>query len=178
MNGIDNPAEILDLVDANDKPIGSIKRSEIPRLEEDKRGFVRAMLVFLENAEGKLWIPIRAHSKKVAPGGLDASAGEHVAAGETYKEAAIRGLQEETNIKADAAKLKYAGTIAPFKGIPYFHKIYLYPFTATPRYNKDDYEAYEWLTPRQIIVKLTTGAKAKEILLPAIKLLDKEGGQV
>ncbi len=38
---IDNPDEILDLVNAEDKVIGTILREEVPRLTENKKGFVR-----------------------------------------------------------------------------------------------------------------------------------------
>lgn len=171
MSQIDNPEEKLDLVDSQDRPIGAIKRSEVLDLEKSKRGFTRAVLVFLINDKGELWIPMRAAHKKIAPGGLDASAGEHVGFGESYDGAAIRGLFEELHIQAKAGELSYIGTVPPFSGMPYFHKIYLYPWDDVLAYNEDDYSSYEWMTPAALLDRLRAGAKAKEILLPSVKLL-------
>ena len=168
---IDHPEEKLDLVDANDQPIGVIDRAEILQLEENKRGFARAVLVFLLNEDGQLWIPVRAPHKKVAPNGLDGSVGEHVGQGETYEAAAIRGMDEELAIKSSADELEYVGTVPPFPGIPYFHKVYLYSSNDIPSYNKDDMAGYEWLAPQQLVDRLESGAKAKEIMLPAVKLI-------
>ena len=171
MAEIDNPTELLDLVDGNDQVIGTMHRQQILELEQTKAGFARACLIFLLSAENHIWIPARADHKKVAPGGFDASVGEHVAQGETYDAAAIRGLQEEVHLQADPSRLRHIGDVPPFGGMPYFHRIYTYPAQDTPAYNHDDYKSDQWLLPKDLRQLLIDGAKAKEILLPAVDLL-------
>ena len=62
------------------------------------RPFLRAAEAFIQNREGKLWIPTRKLHKRIAPGGLDYSMGEHVKAGEDYLQVVIGGFQEELNL--------------------------------------------------------------------------------
>lgn len=168
---MDEPDEQLDLVDENDTPIGRISRREIPLLEESKRGYTRAVGVFIINDQGRLWTPRRQSDKKIAPNGLDFSAGEHVGHEESYESAALRGLEEELAIIPDSRQLNLVGTIKPFKGIPYFHKIFLYHTNENPSYNPKDYSGYEWFDLSELEAKLLDGERAKEILLPSIQLL-------
>ena len=168
---MDEPDEQLDLVDANDQPIGVISREEVLQLEADGRGFTRAVGVFIINSRGELWVPRRGQHKKIAPGGLDFSAGEHVHRGEPYHDAAVRGLQEELRIQPDQAKLSLTGKLPPFAGIPYFHEIFLYHSNEIPTYNRNDYDSYEWLTPSVLAARLEAGEPAKEVLLPSVQLI-------
>jgi isopentenyldiphosphate isomerase len=171
MQPIDNPTEILDLVDEHDRQIGTIARWEVTSLEERKRGFVRAVGVFVVNARGQLWIPRRSMTKKIAPGGLDFSAGEHLGRGETYEYAALRGLIEELKIHAEADQLNFLGIISPFPGMPYFHHIFLHYSDVAPNFDREDYIGFEWIMPEALLKKLDCHEPAKEILLPAAKLL-------
>ncbi len=171
---MDQPDELLDLVNSRDEVVGTIRREEIPTLEQTGKGYVRAVGVFLVSSEGKLWIPRRQHHKKIAPDGLDFSAAEHVGRGETYDAAALRGLGEELAIDADSAKLTFVGTVKPFAGLPYFHPVYTYPCDEVPRFSTDDFSSYEWLTPAEVKQKLQAREQAKEVLLPAIQLLTQK----
>ncbi len=170
-NAIDNPTEILDLVDQNDEIIGSITRDEVLSLEATGRGFARAVGIFLVNDEGQLWVPRRSLTKKLAPGGIDFSAGEHVTSGESYEAAALRGIQEELHFQPNTAKLFYVGKLGPFKGMPYFHAIYTYATNDVPNFNTGDYMSFEWLMPPEVTAKLKQGEPAKEIILPSVQLL-------
>jgi 8-oxo-dGTP pyrophosphatase MutT (NUDIX family) len=168
---MDEPEELLDLVDGQDHIIGSIARQEVLSLEENKLGFTRAVGAFLINSENKLWIPKRGLHKKIAPGGLDFSAGEHVGHREPYETAVLRGLKEELRIDPDRQKLYLIGTVPPFKGMPYFHQIFGYPSDTIPDFNQQDYTSYSWLSPQEAIDALETGEPAKEILLPSVRLV-------
>ncbi len=168
---MDEPGEQLDLVDAGDKPIGVISRQEVLSLEQDGRGFTRAVGVFVVNGAGRLWIPRRQLHKKIAPGGLDFSAGEHVGHGELYEDAALRGLHEELDIIPADNKLTFVGDIRPFAGMPYFHKIYLYHAEEVPTYSTSDYSGFAWLTPQEVADKLAAGEPAKEVLAQGIQLV-------
>ena len=75
--------ELLDLVDEIDRKIGTVWRSQTANLHNQKLGYLRAAEVFVRNSNAQLWIPRRALSKRIAPGGLDYSASGHVASGES-----------------------------------------------------------------------------------------------
>jgi len=171
IEAMDEPGEQLDLVDSNDQPIGVISRQEVLGLEENGRGFTRAVGIFVVNDQGELWIPQRGEHKKIAPGGLDFSAGEHVAHGESYRQAGLRGLQEELGLTAKASELRLVGSVPPFQSMPYFHQIFLYPGNEVSQYDTGDYTSYEWLSPQMAVARLQGGAPAKEILLPSLQLL-------
>jgi len=171
IESMDEPEERLDLVDENDTPIGAITRQEILSLEKNNRDFSRAVGVFVVNKQGQLWIPRRQEHKKIAPRGLDFSAGEHVGQGESYESAALRGLHEELSINPNSSRLRPVGNVRPFVDMPYFHAIFTYPTDVTPVYNQADYSGYEWLSPEEIVARLGKGDLAKEILLPSVQLV-------
>ena len=62
---IDNPEELLDLVNENDVVIDTILREEVPNLATNKRGFVRAVGIFLQDSNNQLFIPTRSLQKKL-----------------------------------------------------------------------------------------------------------------
>jgi len=101
--------EYLDIVDRNDKVVGRDTRNNIW-----KRGLehnVRVVNIFVLNAENKILLPTRSMKKKIFPGCYDFSCGEHVRSGESYLEAAKRGLNEELSIKE--AKIQELGKMTP-----------------------------------------------------------------
>jgi isopentenyldiphosphate isomerase len=160
--------EVMDLVDINNKVIGKFIRDDSKPIVG---GYLRAVGVFLINSDNKLWIPIRSTSKKIAPGGYDFSAGEHVQAGESFEQAAIRGLAEELNIDAHPENLQELGLLHPTETLHYFNNIYIYPYDVSPDYDKTDYTSYEWLSPKELRKKLSDGVICKEALLQASNLL-------
>lgn len=159
--------ELLDLVDASDKVIGTILRSESHRLAEDGRGYIRAVDMFIQNDAGKLWIPTRTLHKRIAPGGLDFSMGGHVESGETYDQTLIRETQEELNLTLDPDKLTLVKKFPPAE-TPYFRCVYLYRTNDTPTFNPDDFVSAEWLTPEELAAKLNTGVPAKSSIRPTV----------
>jgi isopentenyl-diphosphate delta-isomerase type 1 len=93
--------EILEIVDSNDKVIGTGTRSEIHRLGLSHR----AVHLFVFNAPGQVYVQRRSLSKDRHPGKLDSSAAGHVDPGETYKETAVRELREELGIEAEVTEI-------------------------------------------------------------------------
>lgn len=168
---MDDPEELLDLVDEHDQKIGVLRREEIVHMLDGASGFVRAANCFIVNDRAQVWIPRRTAHKKIAPSGLDFSAGEHVAAGETYEAAAIRGLKEELGIDSTPEDLEYVGKVSPESGIPYFESIFEYRCNEVPFYNHDDFISYEWLSPKELHTRLLAGEPSKKGLLPAVNLL-------
>jgi isopentenyl-diphosphate delta-isomerase len=87
--------EELDIVDRHDGVIGRYKRSEAHRLGLRHRG----VHIFLFTPDGQLLIQKRAKGTRSSPGTLDCSVSEHVRAGESYAQAAQRGLKEELGLE-------------------------------------------------------------------------------
>lgn len=169
--------ELLDLVDKNDKVIGTIWRSQLNSLNETKAGFVRATTALIQNDDGKLWIPRRTPHKRIAPNGLDSSMQEHVGSRESYLEATIRGFNEELNIEVSANQLEYIGTVLPNDKLYYFVALYVYRSNDVPEYNSEDFVDYEWIEPFELIYRLENGEPSKISLLTTTKLLIQKNKQ-
>lgn len=172
MGMIPDEEELLDLVDDNEQVVGTITHTEAYN-QRNLRGYsLRASNGFILNSKGELWIPKRTAHKKIAPSGLDYSAGEHAQAGEPYIDAIIRGFEEELNITATAEAFTYIGTTKPQPNMPpYFAANYLYFSDEPPSYNPDDFVSYEWLKPQQLLEKLATGVPAKHSLAETMEFV-------
>jgi isopentenyldiphosphate isomerase len=168
----DEPKELLDLVDEHDVVVGTVTREEVAAQLMHLPGLVRSCNLFIMNAQGKYWIPRRSPNKKIAPNGLDYSAGEHVGAGETYIHAMLRGMREELNLQVTEDQLEH---IAKFSnapvGVPYFNDLYRYHSDAVPHYNTEDFISWEWLTLEELKAKLDAGEPAKRDMVLAVDLL-------
>lgn len=162
--------ELLDLVDANDTVIGTILRGEYDRMVKEKLGYIRAVDMFIQNDEGKLWIPKRTAHKKIAPSGLDYSMGGHVDAGETYEQSVFREAEEELNIKLKPENLKMVKKFEP-ASTAYFRCVYIYRTNDTPDYNPEDFVSASWLTPQEVVQKLDEGVAAKSSIRETVEEL-------
>lgn len=86
--------EIFDLVDDDGKIIGQERRGVV-----HTTGLLhRAVYVWVFNTNNAVLLQRRSLSKLIGPGEWDLSTAEHLSQGETFKEAAIRGLKEELGI--------------------------------------------------------------------------------
>lgn len=162
--------EILDLVDDNDIVIGTIVRRDYDKLVTEKLGYIREVGMFIQNDEGKLWIPIRTADKKIAPNGLDYSMSGHVGTGETYIEAALRETEEELGLTLRPEDLELIGKFEP-KALPYFKTLYIYHSNVSPRYNPEDFVGAEWLSLDEMASKFQAGVPAKTSLIETIEIL-------
>ncbi|HVL87329.1 MAG TPA: NUDIX domain-containing protein [Candidatus Thermoplasmatota archaeon] len=89
--------EPLDVVDEEDRVVGSVPRAEVHR-----RGLLhRSVHVFLLDRSGRLFVQRRAPTVVVHPNRWTSSASGHVDAGESYEDAAVRELSEEIGVCAD-----------------------------------------------------------------------------
>ena len=93
-------AECLDVVDENNRVTGRETREKIHSSGLWHRGV--HVLVF--DSMGRLILQVRSAEKDKFPNHYDLSVSEHLAEGETYKSAAIRGLREELGITNVALK--------------------------------------------------------------------------
>lgn len=97
--------ERFDVVDTQDRIVGSAYRSEVhgnPELIHR----VAHVLVF--SADGRLLLQKRSRNKSVQPGKWDTSVGGHVPQGESYESAARREMAEEIGLRE--AELRYLYT--------------------------------------------------------------------
>jgi isopentenyldiphosphate isomerase len=165
--------EVLDLVNEYDQVIGTVLRKDFSHTEY-KNGYVRTSEAFIMNSKGELWIPRRAAHKKIAPNGLDFSVGEHIASGETYDQAIIRGFKEETRLDVALKDLQNIGTVSPKDNLPYFSRIYLYKSDRVPTFSPEEFTGAMWITPSDLIELLHNGVPAKPRLLDTVKLLQSK----
>ena len=161
--------ESLDLVDARDHVIGTILRSQAD--SRTNKQFLRAAEAFIQNGRGELWIPRRQPHKQIAPGGLDYSMGEHVKAGEDYLSACLRGFKEELNLNAIPKQLKFVKKFGPAVDSGYFRAVYIYHSDRTPSYNPEDFSAYEWMLPAELLKRLENGEPGKLSLAETLRYL-------
>ncbi|GAB1471144.1 hypothetical protein MASR2M66_20220 [Chloroflexota bacterium] len=87
--------ELLDIVNNMDEVTGQAMRSAVHQQGLQHRG----VHVFLFNERGEMLIQKRSADRANSPSLLDCSVSEHVQAGESYLEAAMRGLKEELGVE-------------------------------------------------------------------------------
>lgn len=151
--------EILDLVDYNDNVIGSLERSKI--YASGLRNF-RVINCFIINSRGQLWIPRRTAQKKLFPLCLDVSVGGHVSSGETYHEAFAREVLEEVRIDIESVRYKKVDKLVPhIHGVSAFMEIFFIYSDITPSFNESDFIEYYWLSPCELIKKMSTSDHGK-----------------
>ena len=86
--------ELFETFDEDGRPLGLVSRKDVHR-----RGlWHRASNVLLFDSADRLYLQRRAASKDVWPNAWDVSVGEHLQPGETFEQAAHRGLAEELAI--------------------------------------------------------------------------------
>jgi isopentenyl-diphosphate delta-isomerase len=86
--------EFLDIVDNDDLVTGRELRSVVHQLGLQHRG----VHIFLFTTDGRILIQKRSADRSAYPSMWDGSVSEHVKAGESYLNAAIRGIKEELNL--------------------------------------------------------------------------------
>ena len=86
--------ELLDVVNDEDIVTGQEMRSVVHQLGLQHRG----AHVFLFTRDGRMLVQKRSADRAASPSALDCSVSEHVRAGESYFDAALRGMKEEMGI--------------------------------------------------------------------------------
>ena len=146
--------EYLDIVDEKDNVIGKDTRKNI-YLGDKPKHLIRYVHVLVFNSKGELLVPKRSLNREIFPGCYDFSCSEHVSSGETYKEAAIRGLEEELGIKN--VKLQEVAKLSPKEGVHGFTMTYEIRYNGSiSNYDRDGISSLHWFnieTIKKMIVQ-------------------------
>lgn len=94
--------ELLDIVNDKDEVTGQEMRSVVHQQGLWHRG----VHVFLFNEQGEMLVQQRSADRANSPSLWDCSVSEHVKAGESYHEAAMRGLKEEMGVEGIEISLR------------------------------------------------------------------------
>jgi isopentenyl-diphosphate delta-isomerase len=91
----DDPNEVFDLVDLDDRVLGRVRRGDAHR---DPRLIHRSVQIVIFTSDERVLLQLRAATKDLFPSYLCASASGHVIAGDGYEETAHRELIEELGV--------------------------------------------------------------------------------
>ena len=96
--------EVFDIVDEDDRIIGQATRDEV----HGNPGLIhRVVHILVFNRSNDIYLQKRSKNKDVQPGKWDTSVGGHVDKDESYKDAAVREMEEELGIKGVPLKFLY-----------------------------------------------------------------------
>ncbi len=169
--------EILDVVNDNDEVIGTVARGDIMSIKDKPGHYLRCVDIFIQRPNGDICLPRRSLHKKIAPGGLDASASGHIPSGETYEQACIREIKEEMGIDVTISDLTLVATIRPSAKLFYFRKLYLLRTSQVPQLSSEHTELV-WVPPKNLWDFVHNDIPTKETLdddIPAlVEYLNKE----
>jgi len=133
--------DIFDVVDEYDNVIDQKARSVV-HAEGLKH---RAVHVLVFNEENELFMQKRSMNKDTWPGAWDASCTGHVDAGETYKEAAFRELEEELGWQP-SNELEFLFKLNPCEETGQeFIEVYRVIGSGPFRLNTEEIEIGEWM---------------------------------
>lgn len=97
--------DLLQLVDSNDRDIGTATRAEVHATGLPHR----SVHVVVHDGAGRILMQKRSRFKDTSPGKWDVSVGGHLDAGETYLQAALRECREEIGIEVGEVDLEDLG---------------------------------------------------------------------
>lgn len=170
--------ELLDLVDASDNVIGTIRRGDTARLKPNESKYIRSVNVFIVRPTGEIWVPKRSATKTLAPNGLDYGIGGHVNSTESYLECAVREAYEEARLRIKSTDLQLITKTTPHEnGTHYFNELYCLATDSEPRLS-NEHTSGNWMAIDQLIEILHTGVPAKSSLLQDCVLLKQFLAQI
>lgn len=148
--------ELLDLVDAANRVIGTVPRAQAhgnPALRH------RAVHVMVYDHRGALLLQKRAAGKDIAPGKWDTSVGGHLAVGESYPAAAVRETREELGLVITPDDLEpqheyVTRSAVETEHVRTFRMRSEGPFAAPP----EEIEELRFWTPEELRAALGSGA--------------------
>ncbi len=152
--------EYLSIVNENDEEISKVAYEEAIAKKLTRR--IVHVLIF--NSEGKMALQMRSKHKSFCPEHWCTSVGGHVRFGESYKESAIREMQEEIGIKKEPeffAKYHYLDG----RGQEMFLSVYKLIFDGPFQINPEEVERIEFFSTDVINEMIRKGEKFHPELL-------------
>jgi 16S rRNA (adenine1518-N6/adenine1519-N6)-dimethyltransferase len=135
--------EIFDLVDEQDRVIGTAPRSEVHR----RKLRHRAVHVLLFNMRAELFVQKRSATKDTFPCRFDSSASGHVNSGEDYDSCAQRETQEELGLAVPVGEFSRRFKVEACEQTGWeFVWAYSVVTDQVPRINLDELESGEFWT--------------------------------
>jgi len=135
--------ELFDLVDDQDRVIGTVKRREANR---NPKLIHRAVAILVYNPKGQLFLQKRSRTKDTYPGHWTVSASGHVPSGKTYRQAAAKELSEELGIKK-VPPLKLLGKkLIRYPNETEFETFFKAVYAGQVSLNKEEIEEGRWFT--------------------------------
>ncbi|VXB07840.1 isopentenyl-diphosphate Delta-isomerase [Maribacter litoralis] len=137
------------LVNENNEQIGTM-----PKMEAHEKALLhRAFSVFIANDNGDIMLQQRAASKYHSPLLWTNTCCSHQRVGESNIEAGKRRLQEEMGFQTELKELFSFIYKAPFDNGLTEHEydhVMLGTYNAEPNINKDEVEAWKWMSPEAV----------------------------
>lgn len=138
--------ELVQLVDAANRPCGATMRAHMRRLKL----WHRATYIFVCNRQGQLCVQQRTMNKDIFAGGFDLAAGGVVAAGEAMHVGARRELGEELGIHGVPLRhcfdFRYADEHLHVHG-----GVFLARYDGPLTLQSSEVSGVEWLSPEQAL---------------------------
>ena len=148
----DNPDELFDVVDEEDRVIGVARRGEV----HARKLRHRAVHILVQSPEGDIFLQKRSMQKDSQPGKWDSSASGHLDSGESYEVAAVRELGEELgifNVGVEEIGSLPAGEVTGMEFVRIYRASHEGPFVLHPEEIEDGRwasvpELLEWIESR------------------------------
>lgn len=164
-----SPEEIFDIVDDNDRVIGSLSRDSI-----HQQGLKhRAVHIFWIRADGRVCLQRRSYAKDKSPGLISSSCAGHVDSGETYLRAAEREFQEEMGVIIGSAQLTEIDYVPAHPRLGNeFVRAYLLRGDFSCRIHAPEVDSILWRTPREL--DCWSKYQAEIFAVPLLFLLERK----
>ncbi len=147
---MNNPSdELLDVVDLDDRVIGTSPRREVIR----QRLTHRCVMVLVRDAEGRVFVHRRSAEKQFAPGTYDVFVGGVVGSGESYAQAAVREAEEELGVIGVQPEPLFK-FLFETEAFSWFCDVYQARWTGPVSPQVEEIDWHGWLTEEQIADRL------------------------
>jgi len=142
-------AELVDVVDDEDRVVGTVTRARV-RAERLRH---RGVFIVVRRSGGEVLVHQRSPDKDVWPSAWDIAIGGVVAAGEGWDEAAARELAEEVGITGVVPRFARSGRYAD-DDVDEVARVYALTWDGPIAFIDGEVVAAEWITPADLDARI------------------------
>ena len=142
-------AELVDVVDDEDRVVGTVTRARV-RAERLRH---RGVFIVVRRSGGEVLVHQRSPDKDVWPSAWDIAIGGVVAAGEGWDEAAARELAEEVGIRGVVPRFARSGRYAD-DDVDEVARVYALTWDGPIAFIDGEVVAAEWITPADLDARI------------------------